>query len=265
MKVNIEDIRRQYAELSDEGLYEIDREDLVDLARRCYDEELARRKITPPPAAAPEVEAPAHIPEDLVVAGEYPSQEEARLARELVRSAGITGYLGNEDTVRMANVFGNQILLVAADDLEYAREILAAKVTDEDLDSQATADTGYIRHGVGAVRPYIYGRLNLLGFVQHVFDAMELERHEFSPTARHLEVRIGDSVVVMELSDPPHSTAAPAQIYVYVQDVDAAYARALEAGGVGIAAPVDKPYDERCAAVKDSFGNTWWISTYTAA
>ncbi|WP_437968435.1 hypothetical protein WMF04_03710 [Sorangium sp. So ce260] len=29
-----------------------------------------------------------------------------------------------------------------------------------------------------------------------------------------------------------------------------------------VAAPEDKPYDERAAGVKDSFGNIWWISTY---
>jgi PhnB protein len=50
-----------------------------------------------------------------------------------------------------------------------------------------------------------------------------------------------------------------------VEDVDAAYARALEAGGVSVAPPADKPYQERSAGVKDSFGNTWWISTYQEA
>jgi uncharacterized glyoxalase superfamily protein PhnB len=44
-----------------------------------------------------------------------------------------------------------------------------------------------------------------------------------------------------------------------------AYERALEAGGTSHAEPEDKPYDERTGAIKDSFGNTWWISTYTGA
>ena len=51
MKVSVEDFRRQYAGLSDEALLDVDRRELVDLARTCYDEELARRqlKATPPP------------------------------------------------------------------------------------------------------------------------------------------------------------------------------------------------------------------------
>ena len=60
MKVSIEDIRRQYAELSDEGLLEIDRQDLMDQARQCYDEERARRQLAPEakaPPAAPRREA----------------------------------------------------------------------------------------------------------------------------------------------------------------------------------------------------------------
>ncbi|HEX5226705.1 MAG TPA: hypothetical protein VFW44_03305 [Bryobacteraceae bacterium] len=45
MNVSEEDFKRRYAELSDDGLLSLDREDLVDIARRCYDEELERRGI----------------------------------------------------------------------------------------------------------------------------------------------------------------------------------------------------------------------------
>ena len=44
--------------------------------------------------------------------------------------------------------------------------------------------------------------------------------------------------------------------------VVAAYQRALQAGGSSIAEPEDKPYSERSAGVKDSFGNILWISTF---
>jgi PhnB protein len=50
---------------------------------------------------------------------------------------------------------------------------------------------------------------------------------------------------------------------VYVDDVDAAYQRALASGATSITAPEDKPYQERSAGVKDSFGNIWYIATYT--
>ena len=44
MKLNIEELRRHYASLSDEALREIDRTELVEIARQCYDQELALRE-----------------------------------------------------------------------------------------------------------------------------------------------------------------------------------------------------------------------------
>lgn len=128
------------------------------------------------------------------------------------------------------------------------------------------ANADHIRQGFGAVRPYLYGHLDLPDFVRHVFGAVEVERYEFSSTSFHVAARIGDSMVVMEVGDlPPDVTPTVASIYVYVDDVDGAYGRALDHGATSIAEPADKPYDERNAAVKDSFGNTWYISTYRGA
>ena len=123
--------------------------------------------------------------------------------------------------------------------------------------------TKHIRHGVGSVRPYLYGRLDMLELVKRAFGAVELERLEAGEGGFHVEAKIGDSMIVMEVSDPPHPGGKPASIYVYIDDVDAAYQRALAAGATSVAAPEDKPYQERAAGVKDSFGNTWWIATYT--
>jgi PhnB protein len=118
----------------------------------------------------------------------------------------------------------------------------------------------YARHGAGTVRPYLYGRRDLFDFVRRVFEAEEVERAE-SPEGAHVEVRIGDSVVVLELGES-FKNATQSSIYVYVPDVDAAYQRALEMGATSLAAPEDKPYGDRNAGVKDSFGNTWWIGTH---
>jgi PhnB protein len=122
--------------------------------------------------------------------------------------------------------------------------------------------TKHIRHGVGSVRPYLYGALDTADLVKRAFGALELERLH-AGNGFHIEAKIGDSMLVMELSDPPHPGGKPASIYVYVEDVDAAYNRALAAGATSIAAPEDKPYHERAAGVKDVFGNTWYIATYT--
>ena len=122
--------------------------------------------------------------------------------------------------------------------------------------------TKHIRHGVGSVRPYLYGRLDMLELVKRAFGAVELEHLE-AGNGYHVEAKIGDSMVVMEVGDPPHPGGTPASIYVYIDDVDAAYQRALAAGATSIAVPENKPYQERAAGIKDSFGNTWWIATYT--
>ena len=121
----------------------------------------------------------------------------------------------------------------------------------------------HVRHGFGAVRPYVYCPLATLELVRNAFGAEELERHVFGPAAFHVELRIGDGVLVLEASDPPHPTGFPGSIHLYLPDVDAAYARALELGAEPVAAPEDKPYRERQAGVRDSFGNVWWISTFT--
>jgi PhnB protein len=125
-----------------------------------------------------------------------------------------------------------------------------------------TEQLKHVRHGIGSVRPYVHGHLALWDLVRDAFGAVELERHEFGPKSFHIEAQVGDSVIVLETGDPPHAEAGPCSIYVYVADVDLAYRRALGIGATSIAAPQDKPYQERQAGVRDSFGNVWWISTY---
>jgi PhnB protein len=77
----------------------------------------------------------------------------------------------------------------------------------------------------------------------------------------HLEIKIGDSVIVLETGGN-FENANRNSIYVYVEDVDATYQKAIKAGAISVDAPIDKPYQERNAGVKDAFGNTWYISTY---
>jgi uncharacterized glyoxalase superfamily protein PhnB len=47
---------------------------------------------------------------------------------------------------------------------------------------------------------------------------------------------------------------------VWVEDVDATYARALAAGARSESAPEDKPYGHRNAGVVDRNDITWWIA-----
>jgi PhnB protein len=121
-------------------------------------------------------------------------------------------------------------------------------------------ENAHIRNGFGAVRAYVYGSLDLLDFVTQVFGAEELERGE-TPGGLHVDVKIGDSAMDLELGELP-AEATRSSVYVYVPDVDAAYRRALQAGATSLAEPEDKPYLDRGAGVKDISGNIWWIGTY---
>src|ERR1700694_2287561 len=122
----------------------------------------------------------------------------------------------------------------------------------------------HVRHGRGNVRPYLYGNLDLPDCVREVFGAKELERLK-SGKGFHIEAEIGDSMVVIEAGEsfPPGAGVTKNSIYVYVDDVDKAYQRAMQMGPTSIAPPQDKPYQERACGVKDGFGNTWYIATYT--
>ena len=124
--------------------------------------------------------------------------------------------------------------------------------------------TQHIRQGFGSVRPYLYGAYELPQFLIDVFGARELERHEQQGRrGAHVELAIGDSILVVEAGElPPTVNPTSASVYVYVEDVDEAYRRAIAAGAESIHPPTDQPYGERSCGFK-AFGNTWWVATYT--
>lgn len=70
---------------------------------------------------------------------------------------------------------------------------------------------------------------------------------------------IGDSIVMASdgggIRKPTSSL-----LYVYVDDTDATYRRALRAGAVSIEEPQQTPYGDRRAMVTDPFGNDWQIA-----
>ena len=53
----------------------------------------------------------------------------------------------------------------------------------------------------------------------------------------------------------------PAFLYVYVENADSTYQRALAAGAQSLEEPRDLPYGDRRGMVKDRWGNVWQIAT----
>ena len=81
-------------------------------------------------------------------------------------------------------------------------------------------------------------------------------------SVKHVEMRIGESLVMIADARPPETKANTTMLYVYLPDVDAAYARALEGGATSIREPHDEYYGDRSCGVTDAFGNQWWMATH---
>jgi uncharacterized glyoxalase superfamily protein PhnB len=125
-------------------------------------------------------------------------------------------------------------------------------------DSMMSEEHTYVRHGRGAARAYVHARRDAVTLCTAAFGAEVLEEE-----GGHVELAIGDSVLVIEAGEEFPGDPGPCSVYVYVPDVDVAYEKALAAGATSLQPPADKPYKERQCGLKDAFGNTWWVSTYT--
>ena len=75
------------------------------------------------------------------------------------------------------------------------------------------------------------------------------------------EVRISDSLVMVSSAEA--RDRFPGFLYVYVDDADATFRRAVEAGAVTVEEPLDTPYGDRRAMVRDRFGNVYQIAHVT--
>ncbi|MGH7965245.1 MAG: VOC family protein [Candidatus Binatia bacterium] len=121
-----------------------------------------------------------------------------------------------------------------------------------------------IPDGYHAVTPYlvVQGAGKLIDFLKQAFDAQEIFRMaQPDGTVGHAEVRIGDSVVMM--ADACNEwKPMPGTIHLYVNDADATYKRALEAGAISLREPADQFYGDRSAGVQDPVGNHWFVATH---
>jgi len=124
-----------------------------------------------------------------------------------------------------------------------------------------------IPKGYRTVTPYLVAADGpaLLEFAKQAFGAEEMFRAVGSAGGLHAEARIGDSMLMMGGGIPGHefrSTPNTTALHIYVEDTDAVYHKALDAGGTSIGEPADQEYGERSAGVKDPAGNYWYIATH---
>ena len=125
------------------------------------------------------------------------------------------------------------------------------------------ADIDPIPAGYHSVTPYLVTESvpKLLDFVRKAFDAKVTERLELPDgTIKHAEVRIGDSPVMMGQAGGGRKPVK-AMLYLYVENCDTAYEKALDAGGTPVMKPADQFYGDRSGGVVDPTGNEWWFGS----
>lgn len=98
-----------------------------------------------------------------------------------------------------------------------------------------------------------------LEFTKKVFKAVVKMKTEDEEGIRHAEVVIGDSTIMLGQTGGPWKPQ-PAGLYINVDSADETYQKALDAGAESVMELSDEDYG-RTGGVKDSNGNTWWITS----
>ncbi|HET9261096.1 MAG TPA: VOC family protein [Acidimicrobiia bacterium] len=100
----------------------------------------------------------------------------------------------------------------------------------------------------------------LIAFVEDVFGGETTGIYEDGDHVIHSQVVVGNSNLFISDSSDEFGPF-PAMLNVYVDDVDAVHAKALEKGATNLRHPEDQFYGERTGGVLDNHGNQWWIAT----
>ena len=121
-----------------------------------------------------------------------------------------------------------------------------------------------IPEGYPTVTPYlmVLDAAKFIAFMSTVFGARTTEQL-LRPDGKigHTELRVGDSLIMLSEASESHP-ATPVMLHVYVEDVDAAFERAVRAGGTVVSKPTNQFYGDRSGGVKEQSGNTIWIATH---
>ena len=121
----------------------------------------------------------------------------------------------------------------------------------------------YMRPGLTSITPYVIVRPaeQFMEFLKSAFAGVERMRMPAPDgSIMHAEVAVGNGVIEVSDGNEAYPTA-PGAVHLYVDDPDATYARALQGGATSFYAPTDDhPSGDRWGAVKDPFGNHWYIA-----
>jgi PhnB protein len=129
-----------------------------------------------------------------------------------------------------------------------------------------------VPEGYRTVTPYLIvrGAAQAIEFYQRAFGATEVMRlADPSGKIGHAEIKIGDSPVMladefpeMQIIGPQTLDGSPVILLIYVEDVDARFARAVAAGATVLRPVKDQFYGDRSGTLKDPFGHVWTLATH---
>jgi PhnB protein len=122
---------------------------------------------------------------------------------------------------------------------------------------------------VHEVYPYlrVHNTDEAIEFYERAFGAKELFRlTEPSGRIGHAEIKIGPATLMLSDEYPESGIRGPRSlggtsfsVHLHVQDVDAAFKQAVEAGAVVVRPLQDQFYGERSGTVRDPFGHEWLL------
>ncbi len=129
-----------------------------------------------------------------------------------------------------------------------------------------------IPEGYHSITPYLIvrGGAEAIDFYKKAFGATELFRMA-APDGKvgHAEMQIGNSRIMladeypdMGYNGPQTIGGSPVALMIYLEDVDAVFNRAVEAGAIVKEALQDKFYGDRIGTVIDPFGHRWHLATH---
>jgi PhnB protein len=118
-----------------------------------------------------------------------------------------------------------------------------------------------IPEGHNTVMPYLMmeDARGFIVFIKSVFVAEMTHESQRDGIVGHCEARIGDSTIMFSQSRDEWKPAT-ANLFVYVDDADETYRKALAAGATTVMEMADQEYG-RSGGVTDPFGNVWWITS----
>ena len=106
-------------------------------------------------------------------------------------------------------------------------------------------------------------------FYEKALGATEIFRLPMGDRIGHAEIKIGDSIVMLSDEWPDMGKLGPkarggatSSMMLYVEDVDAAYARATAAGATAERPPEDQFWGDRMGSLVDPFGHSWSLATH---